>query len=187
MHTAETHAAWRSEVVEKLVAGRHRVYDDRGCIEGLEAFRLRAVERGFPVVAKANGGVSRLCSRPRDRDRTGQDRKLAGVKIQPAERLKSTQCRHLGRCDECQLSDWIVLKNSANHFGSQLSNRAEGYCATIVCNRLSQRTIVALVPIRSIRNGVFQHNPDKADLLDGRTTAVAIVPKRMAYTKRLNF
>jgi len=40
-----TDAGWRSGVAGKVVARRHRAYDDRACIEGLEAFLLRAVEK----------------------------------------------------------------------------------------------------------------------------------------------
>lgn len=39
-----TDAAWRAEVATSIGARRHRVFDDRACIEGLEEFLVKAVE-----------------------------------------------------------------------------------------------------------------------------------------------
>lgn len=63
-----TDASWRSEVAEKMVARRHTAYDDRACIEGLEAFLLRVVEKGFPLVASVNGQLSGVISTVNDND-----------------------------------------------------------------------------------------------------------------------
>ncbi len=61
-----TDSAWRAEVAGKIVAHRHMAYDDPACIQGLEAFLLRATERGIPFVANANGPLSGvIASSPR--------------------------------------------------------------------------------------------------------------------------
>ncbi len=57
-----TDSPWRSEVAEKVIARRHKAYDDPACIAGLEAFLFRAVEKWFPSVANVNGHISGVMS-----------------------------------------------------------------------------------------------------------------------------
>ena len=53
-----TDSTWRSEVAEKMVPRRHKAYDDRACIEELEAFLLRVIGNGSPFAANVNGQLS---------------------------------------------------------------------------------------------------------------------------------
>jgi predicted O-linked N-acetylglucosamine transferase (SPINDLY family) len=50
--------AWRSEIAKTLIARRDRAYNDRACIEGLEAFLLRVAGNGSPLVANVDGPLS---------------------------------------------------------------------------------------------------------------------------------
>lgn len=58
-----TDPAWRVQMANRVVANRHRAFNDRACIEGLEAFLLNAVDNAD--LGPADGPIPQY-----DRDRT---------------------------------------------------------------------------------------------------------------------